>query len=188
MGLEMLVPAVAGAIGSLINAGKQRRTIRKAMKSWVDYKESPYAENRLGLAETILNGESKAAKNAEANVAQNQADTIAAGERGATDSSQLLALATGAQAQSNDAYNQIQGQESQDYMNRVNNLNGANDAMTAELDKKYQNQMQKFMTQLNLNIGANNAAGQGFANSMGLLGSALGTMQGMKTGLGKLFF
>lgn len=151
---------VYGAVKGLSQMG-QANNINPA---WKPRTTSPYAQKQLGLAQTMLNGRMPGAANEEANIAANQAGTVANINNNATDSATALSLATGAQGQSNNAYANLATKEAQDRGSLIDNLNNAYKTMANEDELNYQNELQKYGMDVNskamLNqAGANNLFG-----------------------------
>lgn len=135
---------IIGGIGSLFGAGKSNRALDQLLKQDPSYTANPIAAQRLGLAQQLLNARQPGMANAERNIYGAQANTIAANQRAATDSSQLLAANSGALGQTNQAFENLGQQENAGYMQRVQNLTGAQEGQIAEGDKVYQDQIRRF--------------------------------------------
>jgi hypothetical protein len=173
MGLGSLIPGMVSGVKQIVNSFQDGRASRKINPVYNPYEVSQYAKAKHGLAGLLLNGRMAGASQAENNIFQAQANTAAQAQRAAGDSSTLLAMLAGTQAQTNDSLNQLGVAESQDYQNRLQNYNAAQDAMTAEMDKVYQDKMNKYMIDLNMKTGLKNASRQGFVNGMATYGSAV---------------
>lgn len=135
---------LVGTIGNLFASGRANRRLNDLIKQDPSYQSSPYASQRLALAQQLLNARMPGAATQERNIYGTQANTLANIQRNATDSSQALALAAGTQGQTNQAFNQLGQQEAQDYYNRLSNLTGAQQGMIQEGDKVYQDQIRRF--------------------------------------------
>jgi hypothetical protein len=133
-----------GGIGSIIGNAKSNRQLERLIKQNPTYKSSPYAGQRMALAQQLLNARQPGAAAAERNIYGSQASTLANVQRNATDSSQALALAAGAQGQTNQAFGDLAQQEAQGYQQRYQNLAGAQEGMIQEGDKVYQDQVRRF--------------------------------------------
>jgi hypothetical protein len=133
-----------GAIGGLFGNRRANKRLEALIKMNPTYQVNPIAKERLGLAQQLLNARMPGAASMERNIYGNQATTLAQINRGATDASQALALAAGVQGQTNQAFSDLGIQESQDYYNRMENLEGAQQGMIAEGDKVYQDQVRRF--------------------------------------------
>lgn len=165
------------SIGKAIFGGGQRRAARKIKPMWEQYQESPYAKSQLGIAQQLFGGRMPGAASQEQNIASNQASTVSNINRGATDASQALALASMTQGQSNEAYSDLAVKEAQNKQAMLGNLNEAYGTMISEGDKKYQSMLQKYQMdvaqkQALLSGGANNIfGGIGDLASLGILAS-----------------
>lgn len=140
---------IVGSLGKMAVGGIQAVKAGKIKPVYTPYKESPYARQRLGMAQSLMNGRLAGAGAMERNIAANQASAMGNAQRGATDSSQLLALGAGLQAQSNDAYGDLAIKEQQNQYNLLDNLNRGYDGMTNELDKVYQDKLNKYQMDVN---------------------------------------
>lgn len=136
-----------GEIGKIFGRGAANRRLRKLLEQdpqWKDrYVINPVAQQRLGLAQQLLNARMPGAAGAERNIYNNEANTNASFSRNATNSAQLLNLLSASQGQTNDALNKLGIEESQDYGNRLQNLNSAQQGIITEGDKVYQDKQYK---------------------------------------------
>lgn len=114
------------------------------------YTPSTYAKNQLGTAQQLFGGRMAGAGAEEQNIQANQANQEATVARNATDGSQALAADAATQGTTNSAFRQLQTQEDQNKYQMLNNLNMGDAAMTAEGDKQYQSQLQKYQMDLNM--------------------------------------
>lgn len=135
-----LIGGIAGIFGSH-NANKK---LEDLLKQDPTYAANPIASQRMGLAQTLLNSRMPGAASLERNIYGSQANTNAAIQRNATDSSQALALEAGGQGQTNKAFGDLATQEEQDYQRRYGNLVGAQQGQIQEGDKVYQDQIRRF--------------------------------------------
>lgn len=180
MGLPILagIGAGIGALGSLgkiIFGGGQRREGKRINPIFNQYKTNPYANQQLGLAQQLFNARAPGAQQQEQNILTNQANYNAGLSRNATDSSQLLALASLGQGQTNNAFQNLQMQEAANKQNMLGNLNNAYQGLISEGDKEYQSMLQKFQ----MDTAQKNALmGGGMQNIMGGIGdlASLGIM------------
>jgi len=173
--------ALGGPLGASLGAGlgsgvEQLFDSNKINPQYQPYEISPEAKMRLGLAQQLYNGRMAGAASQEQNIANNQANTMAAASRGASNGAQLLALGGGLQGQSNKAYADLGAQEAQNKMQQAQNLNGALDNMTAEEYKVYQDKLNQYqiqqqqkaaLTSAGLTNGVNALQGLYSANKMG---------------------
>lgn len=133
-----------GGIGSIIGNAKSNRQLERLIKQNPTYKSSPYAAQRMALAQQLLNARQPGAAAAERNIYGAQANSMANVQRNATDSSQALALGAGIGGQTNQAFGDLAQQEAQGYQQRYQNLSAAQEGMTQEGDKVYQDQVRRF--------------------------------------------
>lgn len=160
---------VIGGIGNLFGNRKANKRLEALMKTNPQYKANPLAQQQMGLAQTLLNARMPGAASAEQNIWQNQANTLGQVNRNATDASQALALAAGAQGQTNQAFGNLATQESQDYQRRYGNLATAQQGVINENDKVFQDQVRRFQDMAQIQ-GAQNANTQNSWSSLGNLG------------------
>lgn len=104
--------------------------------------------------------------------------------RNVTDSSQALALGAGIQGQQNDAFGALQMQEGQDYYNKLNNLNQANQGMTAEHKDLFDDQVRRWQDQVNTVMTQYKMRTAG-GNNVSQWGAGLSSMGGGLMGGGK---
>lgn len=174
-----------GGIGGLFGAKKANRQLEQLMKQNPAYKANPLANQRMGLAQTLLNARAPGAAAAERNINQNQANTMGMVNRNATDASQAMAMAAAGQGQSNQAFGNLQQAEEQDYQRRYGNLEGAQQGVIQEGDKVFQDSVRRFQDTAQIK-GMQNQNRQGAWNSLSNLG--FGAMSlGMAGGSQSLF-
>jgi hypothetical protein len=135
---------LVGGVGRLISRGKANKDLKGLMAKNPTYRENPLAKQRLGLAQSLLNARMPGAATAEKNIFANQANQISNINRGATDSAQALALATGTQGQTNQAISDLGQAEAGDYQRRFGNYANAQEGVINEQDKVYQDQVRRF--------------------------------------------
>lgn len=135
---------ILGGIGSLFGAGKANSSLNQLLSQDPSYTANPIAAQRLGLAQQLLNARQPGMANAERNIYGAQANTVANNTRAASDGSQLLAANAGALGQTNQAFENLGQQENAGYMQRVQNLAGAQQGEISEGDKVYQDQIRRF--------------------------------------------
>lgn len=183
-----LVGGIVGGVGGLFGNRKSNRRLEDLIKQNPTYKQNPVAGQRLALAQQLLNARMPGAASLERNIFSNQANALGQINRNATDASQALALASASQGQTNQAFNQLGIQESQDYYNRLQNLTGAQQGMIEEGDKVYQDQVRKFQDLAAIR-GAQNQNRQNTWQGISNLGFGLANfgMAGGDNGLGGLF-
>ena len=145
-----LVGGLVGGIGKIIGRGKANRQLEQLLKQDPRYQINPLAQQRLGLAQTLLNARQPGAATAERNIYSNEANQLAFLNRNATDASQALALAGSIAGQTNQAFENLGMQEAQDYQRRYGNLTEAQQGMISEGDKQYQDQIRRYQDLLSI--------------------------------------
>lgn len=154
---------LGGAIGNSINTKKTTRKLNNLIEEDPEYGGSPWVKNMYGLAQQRLNGRMTGAAAAERNIYGSQANAMSNINRLSTDSSQALALAAAAQAQTNSGFDQLRQQEGADYNQKYAMLNDASQGMTEEERFKYgenvrrwQDRVNNVMTQYKMRRAGNN--------------------------------
>lgn len=173
-----------GAIGGIIHNFTSGNQLNALQAQNPNYTQSPYAAQRLGLAQTLLNARMPGASAMERNIQGNQANQLASVNRNATDSSQALALGSAAQGQTNQALQGLSVQEQQDYYNRLQNFTGAQQGMISEGDKAYQDRVRRFQDLASI-TGAklqNQQTGWNSLSNLGIGGAGVAAQFGMGAG------
>lgn len=172
--------ALAGGIGSIFATRRANKDLEKLISQNPTYNVNPVAKDRLALAEMLLNSRMPGATAIERNIYGTQANQLANINRGATDASQALALASGVQGQSNQAFQDLGVAEAQDYQRRYGNLVGAQEGMINEGDKQYQDQVRRFqdLAQIRAAQAANRQAIWGTIGNLGQAGMNFGMAGG----------
>lgn len=147
-------------VGKMIFGLHQNKLANKIKPVRTDYSISPYAQNQLGLAQQLYNGRMAGASQQEQNILASQGNMMANVNRNASDSSQALAMAGAAQGQTNQALANLGLQEAQNKYQMLGNMNNAYGNMTNELDKVYQDKMNKYMEDVRAKAALRNAAWQ----------------------------
>ena len=147
---------LVGGIGKMIGRGKANRELKALAKQDPTYSADPrimqMANQRLGLANTLLAARMPGAATAERNIMTNQANQLAGLNRGATDASQALAVAAGIGGQTNQSFENLGQAEAQDYYRRLGIQGEAQQGVMNEAQRvegnmfndqlrKYQNKM-----------------------------------------------
>ncbi len=145
-----------GGIGKMFGRAKANRELKALAKQDPTYSADPrimqLANQRLGLANTLLSARAPGAMQAERNIYSTQAGQLAGLNRSATDASQALAVAAGIGGQTQDAFTNLGQQEAQDYYRRLENQGQAQQGVMNEAQRvegnmfndqlrKYQNKM-----------------------------------------------
>lgn len=133
-----------GGIGGMFAARRNNRELDKLVKQNPTYAANPIAQQRLGLATSLLNARMPGAAQMDRNILGAQANASAGIMRGATDSSQLLQQLANSQGQTDQSFENMQLQEQQDFQRRYGNLVGAQEGVINEGDKVYQDQVRRF--------------------------------------------
>lgn len=160
---------LVGGIGGLFGNKKSNRALERLISQNPQYQANPLARQQMGLAQTLLNARMPGAAAAEQNIYQNQANALGNVNRNATDASQALALAAAGQGQTNEAFNNLAGQETQDYQRRYGNLAQAQQGVINEDDKVFQDKVRQFQDLAQIR-GAQNANRQNTWSSLSNLG------------------
>lgn len=133
-----------GSIGKLFGRKKANQKMEDLLAKDPTYTANPEAANRLGLAKTLLNARMPGAAAVERNIYGSQANTNAAVNRNATDSSQALAIAAGVGGQTNQAFEQQGINEANHFQQNYNNLQGAQEGFIQEGDKVFNDQVRRY--------------------------------------------
>jgi hypothetical protein len=172
-------------IGKLFSSGSANSKLDALISQDPAYKPNPIAAQRLGLAQSLLNARMPGAATAEKNIYNTQANTLAADQRAATSSAQLLGAAGGVQGQTQQAFSNLGEKEAQDYQRRYANLEGAQEGQISEEQKAYQDKIRKFQDIAQIR-GAQNANRQAAWGSLSNLGFGLANF-GLAGGTKALF-
>ncbi len=167
--VPFLIPAITQSISAIAKIGlgiKQNRMANKIKPVRTDYQVSPYAKNQLGLANQLFNGRMAGASNMEQNILASQGNMMASVGRNATDGSQALSMAAAAQGQTDQSMAGLGMAEAQNKIAMLGNLNQANQGMTMELDKVYQDKLSRYQEDVQAKNALRNAAWQNFGGAM----------------------
>lgn len=184
---------VAGAVGKMFGRGKANRELRNLQKQDPTYSADPrimqMANQRLGLANTLLSARAPGAMQVERNIYTNQANQLGRLDRNATDASQALAVAAGIGGQTNQAFNDLGQMEAQDYYRRLQNQQSAQQGVMNEAARvegnTYQDQIRKFQNKMDIQ-GAIQQNRQNTWGDISNLGFGLADF-GMKGGFDNMF-
>lgn len=164
-----LIAAGAGAIIKGIKAHHQNKLADQVVVPDATYTKSPYAENTLAMAKQMFNSQMPGEETAIENIKGNQANTQAGVERNSGSGAQSLALLAAGQGITDNAFNNLQEKEGTYKAQEFNNVANANQGMTAEGDKVYQDMVRKQMLAIqekNALRGAANANAGGAMNDI----------------------
>lgn len=121
-----IIPAViagVSAIAKMAHGIHQNNLAKKVVVPDANYADTGNKQ----LATQMFNAEMPGAEEARRNIQSNNANTMQAVGRNATDSSQALGVDAGAQAQTDQSFQNLALQEGQYKFNMLNNLQGVND-------------------------------------------------------------
>jgi len=138
-----LIASGIGAVAKLIKGAHQNKLANQVVVPEANYQISPYAQNTLDLSKQMFNSRMPGMASAERNIQGNNANANASVMRGTTDASQALAMMAATQGQTDQAFQNLGLQEGQYKQNAYANVASANQGMTAENDKLYQDRVRK---------------------------------------------
>lgn len=139
----------------------------------------------LALRQQLLNARTPGAAQAEQNIQQSQAAAVNNVKQGATDAQSVLAAAGAAQGTTNRAMNQLSVAEAQDYYNRLQGLEQAQQQMIQEKQRAFQiNEYQPFIDATNTKAGLTEGGFQNIYGALGSMGGVLGKMSLLNQGVG----
>lgn len=167
--------AIVSGIGALAKVGMgiaQNSKANKVVVPEANYNVSATAMDNLGLAKTMFNSAMPGSTAAAQNILANNANTRGSIGRNATDSSQALALMTGAQAQTDQSLTSLGNNDAQWRLNMLSNLNMANNGMTLENDKVYQDKVRKQNMAMAEKNNLRNSAFQNIGNGINEIGAS----------------
>ena len=174
-----------GSIGKMFGRKKANRKMDALLAEDPAYKANPLAANRLGLTQTLLNARNPGAQQVQNNIFATQASNLDNINKNATDSSQALALASGATEQTNQAFNQQGINEANDYQTKLQNLFNAQNGQINEDDKVYNDSVRRYGDKFQVK-GAQNENSQNTWGDISNAGFGLADF-GMAGGFGKMF-
>lgn len=189
MGAESLLNPIGiglgiiGSVGKLLGNGKANRELRALRDRNPIKTANPIAAQRLALAQTLLNARMPGSQSVERNIYGNAANSIANINRNATDSATALALGSGVQGQTNEAFGKLGLQEAGDYQRRYGNYTNAQEGVINEDDKVFQDSVRRWENDAQIG-GAINANRQNTWGSLSNLGFGIADF-GMNGGFGK---
>jgi hypothetical protein len=130
----------ANPIGTALGIGKSLiglSQMGKANDINPQYDDS-YLKKNIGMFQNLYNGRMPGATNLEQNIGNAQQNTISNAQRGATDASQALGIASASQGQANQSYNDLQTKEAQNKYAMADHLSNAYQLMNQQMMQKYQ--------------------------------------------------
>lgn len=144
-----VVAAGIGGLFKMFKGGKQNRMANKIVVPDATYKTSPYAQNILAEAQRLRNSQMPGTAAAGQNIMGNQANAVSSIQRNSSSGSQALAMLGAVQGNTNNAFQDLTKQQNLYSMSMLNNLNNANQGMTDELDKEFQDKVRKQQMAMN---------------------------------------
>jgi hypothetical protein len=163
-----------GALGNIFGSKKSNAGL--ASIQIPEYQVNPLADQRLGMAQTMMNSFAPGVQQAQQGVQQATANQISNAQRGATDAAQFLATGGNISGQANKAFTDIMTKDAEDAQRRYANLSQAQEGVINEGDKVFQSKMNKLQMQTQIQ----GAMAQNRQNAMqGLVNAG--------TGIGNIF-
>lgn len=155
----------AGAVSSLIGGifkgiqgHKQQKMANAIHPVNAVYHVSPYAQNQLSTVQQMMNGRMAGAGAEEQNIQGNFANSMGGVQRNSTSGAQSLAMLAGLNGNANQAYSQLGQQEAMNKQNMLGYLSSANQGMTDENQKVYNDQLRNYNNDLQAKNALQNAA------------------------------
>lgn len=139
-----MAAGVVGTIGKMFSRAKNNRELEKLLGQDPSYSINPLAQQRLGLAQTLLNARMPGSQARENRIFGNQASNQYNVGRTATDASQALLMNATGQGQTNQAFGDLGMDEANYFQQNLNNLTGAQEGMIQEGNKVYEDQVRKY--------------------------------------------
>jgi hypothetical protein len=133
-----------GALGKVFSGIKQNKLANQINPFFQQYQENPLAKQNLAVNKNMFYGRMPGAQKAESNILQSQSNLFSNAQRGATDASQLLAVGSGLQGGTNEAFSNLAAAEGQSKAGLLTNLGQAYRGAISEGDKAYESMAQKF--------------------------------------------
>jgi hypothetical protein len=137
---QFILPAISAA-NKLVTGIRQGIKANKVVVPNVEYKPSQFALNTLATAKQLNNARMPGATVAEQNIMGNMANANAGVSRNSTDGSQSLAMLSATQGQADTSIRDLGQQEAAFKMQAIQNLNQANQGMTDEEVRVYQDKL-----------------------------------------------
>ena len=180
-----LAGTLVGGIGKIASRNQSNKVMGKLLNEDPIYSENPIAKQRAALARNLMFARMPGAISAEKNIYRNTANAVGNIQRNATDASQAIAAASGAFAQGDQSFGQLQEREAQDFGNRYNRYDNAQEGVIREGDKVFNDQTRRFDNKVNIN----GAIQENKANNWGDIGNFGGSLMnfGMAGGFKGMF-
>lgn len=163
----------AQGIGKIIGAGKQAKDLNEMVDKLGSYQIDEGVKGNVALTQNMFNGRMAGASALEQNILGSQAAATNAVERGATDSSQVLSLASTIQGNTNDSLVDLASKEEQSRESRAGQLQNAVMMLNAEKQKQWQDQLRVLAAKMGIKSTKNENIQTGIgdiANGLGMAG------------------
>lgn len=183
------VVGLVGGVVSRSNANKKLDKLQQQNEANA-YTENPLAAKRLALANTLLNARMPGATAAEKNIRISGANALGNVQRNATNSNQVLGLGAAIEGQEGAQFENLAGQEAQDYQRRYNNQQQAVEGEIAEGDKVRGDKNRVFQDTVQMQgaQAANNANNWSSISNLGFSAANFGMQGGFNSGMGQSFW
>ena len=142
--LASLGVGLIGGIGKMFGRNKANEGLEKLQAADPLYKENPIAQQRLGLANSLLNARMPGASQIEKNIYTTGANATSNFNRNAGDSTQALLGGAAIAGQTENQLNNLGIEEANDYQRRYGNQVAAQQGVINEGDKVYSDQVRRF--------------------------------------------
>ena len=166
---------VAGGAAAISGSVSDRRNAKQIVVPEKQlYKASQYAKQRLGLASMALNSTMPGQEEAKRQIYSNVGNQVGAASRAATDGSQVLAAASQAGVNANNAFLQQQQQQAGWQAQQQQNYYGALDNMQQQDMLEWQDKEALRQERQQRRDAYNNASRQGLIGGIAALSGAFG--------------
>lgn len=173
MGKNIWGGLFGGLLGAMIGGRKDsNKDLGQLLKDDPSYVANPLAAQRLGMAKSLYNAPTPGLQNLQNNLYTAQGNTLDSIKKYATDSSQALSVAAGAEGNTDNALNDLQQKEVENRSAMLANLNDAYGQQIREGDKVYGDQVRRFQDKAQIK-GAQSANNQAIYSDILGLGSSL---------------
>jgi hypothetical protein len=163
----------AGALGKIFSGAKQNKLANQINPFFQQYQKNPLAQENLAVNKNMFYGRMPGAQKAESNIMQSQSNQLSNLQRGATDSSQLLAVGAGLQGGTNEAFSNLAAAEGQSKAALLPSLGQAYRGAISEADKAYESMLQKYQIDRQDKAALRNAGQQNIFGGIGDIGAGL---------------
>lgn len=142
--------ALGGFVGGIFNSNSANKKLDDILARDPMYTANPIAAQQYGMAKTILNARTPGATYAQGQISQNEANSMDAATRNATDGSQLLATGGALEGMANRATLGLAEQEAADYQRRFGNVIATGGAVINEGDKVHQDAVRRMQDEVSI--------------------------------------